>query len=466
MIRALHQWLRALVALAAAAMLAACGLALPSPQAQIPPTPTLPEHTPTLAPSDTPQPTPTPLQPAGMLWLANPLDGNLRIVEPVSGSVAVIIPTGMQPDQVQVGEGAAWALDRSADRVLRVNLEDYRVEAIIPIPQGETDSLRVGAGYVWVAITERPATNVLLPSEEFKPQGGVLRINPQTNQVDGYTAVGPVIDMVANEGSLWVLSLGQVETPLARVDPVTLQALSLRLEGTPDLQLEDSLAVTPNSLWLFSQSYGKLYRASHAGRLYAEVSLGQHRPLGPAQLLPFDGLIWLAAPWGSLVAVNPADNTLQADVPIGVALSGLSASGGALWAASALQGQVYRVDPAAAQVSLQVETGPRLSPTPLMTATPIQRAILPCEGGPYSRLAVGEVIHTLKEPALPQRLHKEPGKETDRTGWIQPGEHARILEGPACADGWVWWRVETLSGGYKGWAAEGDDVDYWLLPDS
>ena len=259
-----------------------------------------------ISPSETPQLSPTPLGPEGMLWLANPLDGNLRIVEPASASVAVIIPTGMQPDQVQVGEGAAWVLDRSADQVLRISLEDYHTSAIIPIPQGETDSLQVGEGYVWVAITERPPSNILLPSEEFTPQGGVLRIDPQTNQINGYTATGPVNDMTAAQGSLWVLGKGNIETPLLRVDPHTLEAVALSLEGTPDLQLVDSLAVTDDSLWLFSQSYGKLYRVSQAGRLYAEIVLGQHKPVSPADLLGESGMLWLAAPWGNLIAIDTA----------------------------------------------------------------------------------------------------------------------------------------------------------------
>ncbi len=453
--------------------LSACSLSLPGALSAAT-TPVEPGVSPTAAeaasatpaPTETSLPSPTPLLPAGMLWLANPRDGNLRVIEPGSGSTAVIIPTGMQPDQVVVGEGAAWALDRGADKVLRVNLTTFEIEALIPIPQGRTDLLRVGEGFVWVAITERPASNILLPSEDFKPEGGVLRIDPHTNQVTGYTASGPVLDMTAGEGALWILGQAQIETPLIRVDPSTLQAEALHVEGTSDWQMEDSLAVTPDSLWLFSQSNGKLYRASHTGHLYGEIVLGQHKPLGAAHLLALRGMLWLGSPWGSLIAIDPGDNSIRSETPLQVSISELASSAGMLWAVSALEGQVYRVDAVTGEVSAQVEIGPRLDPTPMLTATPIQRASRPCEDGPYSRLAIGEQAHTLKEPPLPQRLHKEPGKETERAGWIQPGEHVRILEGPMCADGWVWWKVETLSGGYQGWANEGDEQDYWLIPDA
>lgn len=452
----------------------ACGLALPGAPAPAVLSTTKPPHTalvetdlptPSVPVTETPVPSPTPLRPEELLWVANPADGNLRLIEPVTGSVAVIIPTGMQPDQVVVGEGSAWALDRAYNRVLRISLADYSLTTVIPIPQGVTDCLTVGEGYVWVGITERPLTNILLPYEEYHPSGGVLRIDPATNQITGYTATGPVADMAAAQGGLWVLARGEVDTPMQKVDPLTLTAQPVRLGGTADWLLDDSLAVTADSLWLFSQAYGKLYRASHAGRLYAEIELGQHKPVGQAYLREVQGTLWLASPWGSLVRVDSGSNRVVSEIDLGTPLSGLGVSGGMLWAVSAQGGLAFRFDPAAGQVTARVELGEKITPTPYLTATPILRAYLPCETGPYSRLAVGERAHTLKEPPLPQRLHKEAGKETERTGWIQPGETVLILEGPVCAEDWVWWKVRTLTGGYTGWATEGDEEDYWLIPD-
>ena len=450
-------------------LFSACSLALPGAAAPsvLPPTAQAPTDLPaTIVPvTETSVPSPTPLRPEGMLWVANPADGNLRLIEPVTGSVAVIIPTGMQPEQVVVGEGAAWALDRVSNRVLRISLADYSLTAVIPIPQGVTDCLAVGEGYAWVGITERPLTNILLPSEEYHPAGGVLRIDPATNQINGYAATGPVADMAAAQGGLWVLARGEVDTPMQKVDPLTLTAQPVRLGGTTDWLLDDSLAVTADSLWLFSQAYGKLYRASHTGRLYAEIALGQHKPVGQARLLEAQGALWLATPWGSLVRVDGGSNRVVSEIELGTPLSALGVSGGMLWAVSAQDGLAFRFDPAAGQVTARVELGEKITPTPYVTATPILRAYLPCETGPYSRLGVGEKAHTLKEPPLPQRLHKEAGKETDRTGWIQPGETVLILEGPVCAEDWVWWKVKTLTGGYTGWATEGDAEDYWLIPD-
>jgi hypothetical protein len=221
-----------------------------------------------------------------------------------------------------------------------------------------------------------------------------VRIDPTTDKVSGYAITGPVVDMTAAQGALWVLARGKLETPLLRVDPQTLKSETVRLTGTPDELLADSLAITSDSLWLFSQAYGKIYRASLTGRLYAEIPLGQHKIIGPADLLAAGGALWLAAPWGSLVRVDMFTTTLVGEMPIGAPLGELAEVGGWLWAPSPLEGLVYRVDSSGAATA-RVEVGEKLKATPIVTPTPIQRASRPCDTGPYSRLLVGGQAHTL-----------------------------------------------------------------------
>ena len=421
-----------------------------------------PQTTPTSSPGVTP--TPTLLPPAQLLWVANPVDGQVRVIDPVSGAPLVIIPTGMHPEQMALGEGAAWALDREGDRVLRFSLEDYTLQAVIPVTQGETDCLAAGAGYIWVGVTERPLTNILLPGEEYHETGGVVRIDPRTGRVAGYGAVGPVLDLTVARGVVWGLVKMPIETALVRIDPATLISSPVQLSGTPDWQIEDALAASDTSLWMFSQAYGKLYRLSFEGRLYDEIRLGQHPPVGPAGMAIGDRWLWLAAPWGNVVQVDTGNDQIVAEFSFHLPLSGISWAGNAAWATSLVGGKVVRIDPVAQAPSLEVAIGPTVRPTLMVTATPILRAHRPCPDAPYSRLEVGDQVRTLEEPALPQRLRKEAGKDAERVGWIQPGEVSRVLEGPACADGWVWWKVETLTGGYIGWAAEGDGTEYWLIP--
>jgi len=85
-----------------------------------------------------------------------------------------------------------------------------------------------------------------------------------------------------------------------------------------------------------------------------------------------------------------------------------------------------------------------------------------CAAG-WTRLAVGEYARVT--PGEPNSVRSEPGKSGNLIAKIPAGALVWILDGPVCADGYVFWKVEhiTIPGGY-GWTAEGDGVEYWLEP--
>lgn len=438
---------------------------LVTPAMPVESTNSLPAPSPTMetsvSPAFTPSPTPSL---AEWVWTANPINGNLLVIDPSSNSIAVIIPTGFHPEEIAIGEGAVWALDRSADRVMRFNLTTYQMEAVIPIPQGKTMALASGEGGVWVGIEERPLSNVLRPYEEYIPNGGVIRIDPRTNQVNGYAEVGSVSRLTTGLGYVWALTRNTVDTPLYRIDPQSLQREEITLHGTHDWLMEDAFHADDKSLWLFSQAFARLYRMNPDGRLYSVFSLRQQKPIGYADLRLAYGSLWFATPWGDVLQLDPSTGAERSRTSLRVPLHSITAGAGAIWVHAPADGAVYRLDALTGEVQTRIEIGEKVPPTPVVTATPIQRATKPCEDAPYSRLQVGMRAYTFKEPDLPQRLHKEPGKESERVGWIQPGETVTILEGPMCAEGWVWWKVRTERGGYTGWAAEGDENEYWLNP--
>ncbi len=97
------------------------------------------------------------------------------------------------------------------------------------------------------------------------------------------------------------------------------------------------------------------------------------------------------------------------------------------------------------------------------TATP-QRPWSACPDSPLSQLRVGNAAYVSFDPPLANRVRAEPNRQARRVGQIEPGEIVLVLEGPACADAWVWWKVQSNSTGLLGWTAEGDENDYWLLP--
>lgn len=83
-----------------------------------------------------------------------------------------------------------------------------------------------------------------------------------------------------------------------------------------------------------------------------------------------------------------------------------------------------------------------------------------CPNAPPTRLRIGG--HAQMVDATPSNLRFSP--DEDATGKIFTGETVRVLEGPECYNGYVWWNVHDLTSGLVGWMAEGNQEGYWLEP--
>jgi hypothetical protein len=89
---------------------------------------------------------------------------------------------------------------------------------------------------------------------------------------------------------------------------------------------------------------------------------------------------------------------------------------------------------------------------------------VPCLNAAPTRLRIDLFAYVNPEPPLPNNVRRDAGKDQALIGEIEPGQAMKILEGPRCADGWVWWKVRTLETDLVGWTAEGDGQGYWLIP--
>ncbi|MDX2162233.1 MAG: hypothetical protein SF162_12980 [bacterium] len=79
---------------------------------------------------------------------------------------------------------------------------------------------------------------------------------------------------------------------------------------------------------------------------------------------------------------------------------------------------------------------------------------------PPPRLVVGERGRVL--PGDPNNVRDQPSASGVRVGQIPGGGHFTVLEGPVCAEGYNWWRIQTAD--VSGWTVEGADGDYWVEP--
>ncbi len=129
-------------------------------------------------------------------------------------------------------------------------------------------------------------------------------------------------------------------------------------------------------------------------------------------------------------------------------------------------------------VTLQVENGNILRidsdfgiPPEINFERVAQEIILPppnidqvCPRAHSQRMKLGEQarVCTQSDDLI---VRKDPGLDGKELIGIKTGTDFMIIEGPACANNWFWWKVE-LDSGLEGWVSEGgDNIDpYFICP--
>ena len=87
-----------------------------------------------------------------------------------------------------------------------------------------------------------------------------------------------------------------------------------------------------------------------------------------------------------------------------------------------------------------------------------------CTGSQSSSLEKGmdAFVSTFSDAA--NRVREAPDTNATVIGIINPGEAIGIIDGPECADGYVWWKVRSRLG-LTGWTIEGSGYDRWVIPE-
>ena len=411
-----------------------------------------------------PETTPTPADPLAPLWVANPDDRSVLRVDPASSTVSAVIRVVGRPEEVAVGEGAVWALDRQNNQVFRIDPDAGRVSSVIPLPPGKAASIITGNGSVWVGLTGKIDLDKQTPGMEGEvvPPGIIARIDPRENRIIEQFNAQPVRQLRTNGPELWVLSGNVIETPLQIFDVINRQGMTVPFRNAPEWLPVESMAVDKNHLWLYSAAYGKIFHADPSGQIRSAIQLEERQPLGHPDLLITSSGLWALTTWGSILHIDPDTNHILHAIDMDAPFTNLIASSGAIWALSQQTAVLYRIDPHSAEITAEIPTGSRLEPTVMPSPTPRSVLWQPCPDAATSRLKVGDTAYVTKNPPLPNRVRSEPSTESEILGLIVPGGGMDILEGPTCANGWVWWKVKNAD--LEGWTPEGDLETYWLIP--
>ena len=85
--------------------------------------------------------------------------------------------------------------------------------------------------------------------------------------------------------------------------------------------------------------------------------------------------------------------------------------------------------------------------------------------GAFTYLLPGKTAMVSTDNDTPNRVRSGPSRDQEIIAQLYPGDIAEVIEGPVCAGGLVWWKVASaqIPEG-SGWTAEGDGMEYWLVP--
>jgi len=107
---------------------------------------------------------------------------------------------------------------------------------------------------------------------------------------------------------------------------------------------------------------------------------------------------------------------------------------------------------------------PTLTSHPTQILTPEPRAFWrPIPNCPLSRLDVGDWTWVDYTPPLCNRIREQPDVDKGAIlDCVDPGTSLKVIDGPVCHNGWIWWKVRVRNTGLVGWTAEGDGKEFWL----
>ncbi len=92
---------------------------------------------------------------------------------------------------------------------------------------------------------------------------------------------------------------------------------------------------------------------------------------------------------------------------------------------------------------------------------PTESAAGLCPGAPPSQVEVGIRARVTYTDGTQLRVRRSPGGS--RYAAMDEGTEFDIIGGPACANGYTWWEIQT-DDGIRGWSAEGDSESYFMEP--
>jgi virginiamycin B lyase len=139
---------------------------------------------------------------AGRVWVTNPVEDVVQLIDPDTGQVTRTVKTGRGPRFFDVGLGAAWTLDQVDGTVTRIDADTGATVRIAAGVRGEGGDLTVGGGFVWARGTDRLLTRI-----DPRRRKVVARYGPSSGSGAVIVGAGAVWISAHDVNAVWRLRL-------------------------------------------------------------------------------------------------------------------------------------------------------------------------------------------------------------------------------------------------------------------
>ncbi|MBI9048712.1 MAG: SH3 domain-containing protein [Anaerolineaceae bacterium] len=417
-------------------------------------------------PNSTMTPSPTAFQPPTLVvdsgvnvWVKNVVDENIVVFNDLNMQQLMAINIEGEIGDVIDAFGAIWVSDILNQKIYRIDRNAFQITNVIPTQTLKIKSLSYDDNYIWVGVQETDT----LPDINASPFGGILQIDPATNEIVNYIDMqSPIVEFAFSDTKVWALAETNEYYTIKTIDFDTREITEGGQYGI--WQGHTRIFGNNQGVWVINENMpDTIMHLDHTTDVLLSTIDMSRYPGAAYDMIGVDNTLWILLDQGSVVRVDLQYNTTLSVIPVSRYCKELFFAGDNVYSLSHHDGKVYQILADQNRLGAVSITGSRL-PTPTPTINPDIVEEVVCEGEFVSRLSVGMEARVSEYPPYANRVRSKPEKDGSIIGYIDPGEKVEILEGPNCSDEWVWWKVKSVETGIIGWTAEGDDDVYWLTP--
>lgn len=410
-------------------------------------------------------------------WTVNETDRVVNSIDIQGHTLLNKVQLSGVPKSATVYQDTVWVLewvDEEHSNAVRIDPQENAIIARIPLPAGSANTLLAGNGAIWVGLSKSVDTSTLPEGIEYVRPGLIVRIDTQQNLVSETIDTDAVVnDLFLEDTILWSLEQMNMSTFFERIDLASrvISTIPSAVNSSEYIHEFSTFSMNQYGIWaspLDTSVHYIFHVDPNDGRIVATIEVGQDLSDAPIGVVATDAMVWVALKNGKIVQIDPlSEQVIKTTETGGSNLSGITFAEEYIWGFSRDEAKVYQIHQMNGEVVASYDNGsrPPVALAPTASATPeLGTPYQACENTYLSRLAVGMRAEVSSESSTPNRVRAHPNLSSDITGFLQPSEAMIILEGPTCADGWVWWKIISETSAISGWTSEGDSSGYWLNP--